>query len=677
MSSKESTPPSVPEKTDCLVCGSGVSFKKNPILFCDGPGCDIPVHQDCYGVDVVPSGNWYCQRCEDRIPVMNTPCCCCPQTSGAFKRTTIPNQYIHPACARFHPRLDETVDPIEFDTSLVSKQICCLCKTDTGVCSPCGADSCTRAMHVTCAQEHDLMTKGKHAQIYCDVHRDTGILNKIMKSQSVQRRRSSSAGGGGSGRSKRAKYYGESSSETENDDEEDEEEDDDEDVVMEEESDDDILKSKSSTQSSAASSRGSKGHTKNKRSLDSNGRRRRNISSGSEEIDVDDTEAVLGSSLGGSTTQKKVSKSAKTNTKESAAESQRRRLLQTLDKNKKKQGTGTGVFANVTNLSAMPIRTLGGIGVTTAVLGSPSGAEPKQKLPGISRNGNNNTSSNSINPPAFDATAYSPINTAVSNNGPGQSNSRNVKGLTFDLDPAIEPSAFKANNPQSVSGAPSPVFPNYSNAGSPLQGRMHERQHSSPKTEDTRELQAIIQSLQNKVSSLENTIQGMAQQQQHLQQKLAANNNNRTPPSGTPTSAHTPTSSTSSVAALIQANPHTAGPPGQDLQYKFDVLQHTHAQDKMRNLSLRENLRDIFGFLQVSVGLPGPEGRRGSQGEANAEWSAERLDDYVQTLRDTVVGTESGGSSSSSASSLGGGRSALDVKRRDMIVDRVMKEMSN
>ncbi|KAF8943702.1 Protein Jade-3 [Haplosporangium gracile] len=604
---------------------------------------------------------------------MNTPCCCCPQTSGAFKRTTIPNQYIHPACARFHPRLDEAVDPIEFDTSLVSKQICYLCKTDIGICSPCGADSCTRAMHVTCAQEHDLMTKGRHAQIYCDVHRDTGILNKIMKSQSAQRRRSTSAGGGGSGRSKRSKYYGESSSETENDEEE--EDDDDEDVVMDEESDDDILKSKSSTQSSAASSRESKGHTKNKRSLDSNGRRRRNISSGSEEIDVDDTEAVLGSSLGGVTTQKKVSKSAKTNIKESAAESQRRRLLQTLDKNKKKQGTGSGVFANVTNLSAMPIRTLGGIGVTTAALGSPSGTEPKQKLPGISRNGSN--SNNNNNPPAFDATAYSPTNTTTSNNGPGQSNGRNVKGLAFDLDPAIDPSAFKTNNSQLVSGASSPIFPNYANAGSPLQTRMHERQYSSPKTEDTRELQVIIQSLQNKVTSLENIIQGMTQQQQHLQQKLAASNNNRTPPLGTPTSAHTPTSSTSSAATLIQANPHTAGSPGQDLQYKFDVLQHTHAQDKMRNLSLRENLRDIFGFLQVSVGLPGLEGRRGSQGEANVEWSAERLDDYVQTLRDTVVGTESGASSSSALLLGGGGRPALDVKRRDMIVDRVMKEMSN
>jgi hypothetical protein len=278
------------------------------------------------------------------------------------------------------------------------------------------------------------MTKGKQAQIYCDVHRDTGILNRIMKSQSAQRRRSTSTGGSGSGRSKRSKYYGESSSETEHDEDEDEEDADDEDVVMEEDSEDDILKSKSSTQSSGASSRGSKGHTKNKRSLDSNGRRRRNISSGSEEIDVDDTEAVLGSALGGSTTQKKVSKSAKTNTKESAAESQRRRLLQTLDKNKKKQGTGSGVFANVTNLSAMPIRTLGGIGVTTAVLGSPSGAEPKQKLPGISRNGNN-INSNISNPPAFDATAYSPISTTAPNNGPSQNNGRNVKGLIFDLDP--------------------------------------------------------------------------------------------------------------------------------------------------------------------------------------------------------------------------------------------------
>ncbi|KAF9909942.1 Protein Jade-1 [Linnemannia zychae] len=608
---------------------------------------------------------------------MNTPCCCCPQTSGAFKRTTIPNQYIHPACARFHPRLDATVDPIEFDTSLANKQICCLCKSDTGVCSPCSANGCSRAMHVTCVQEQDLMTIGKRGQIYCDVHRDTGVLSRIMKSQSAERKRSTSASSSVvGGRSKRAKYYGESSSETEDDEDEDEEEeddDDDENVVMEDESEDDVLRSKSSTQTSAASSQGPKGPAKNKLSLDSNGRRRRNISSGSEEIDVDDTEAVLGSSLGGATAQKKVSKSAKINTKGSTAESQRRRLLQVLDKNKKKQGTGSGVFANVTNLSAMPIRTLGGIGVTTSIPGGPSGAEPKQKLPGINRNAGNNNNINST-PPAFDAAAYSPINTTAPNNGLGQNNGRNVKGLIFDLDSAIDTTSFKTDNQQLTPGAPSPIFPNYPNSGSPLQARMHERQLSSPKTEDTRELQGIIQSLQNKVATLESTIQGMTQQQQHLQQKLAAINNNRTPPSGTPTSAHTPTSSTSSAAALIQANPHTVGPPGQDLQYKFDVLQHTHAQDKMRNLSLRENLREIFGFLQVSVGLPGMENRRGVQGEANVEWNSERLDDYVQMLRDTIVGDSA---SSSSSSLQSGNRATMDVKRRDMIVDRVMKEMSN
>jgi len=171
----------------------------------------------------------------------------------------------------------------------------------------------------------------------------------------------------------------------------------------------------------------------------------------------------------------------------------------------------------------------------------------------------------------------------------------------------------------------------------------------------------------------------MTHQQQHLQQKLAASIS-RTPPSGTPTAAHTPTNSTATAtataAALIQSNPHTVGQPGQDLQYKYDVLQHAHAQEKMRNMSLRDNLRDIFGFLQVSVGLPatGTDSRRGSYGgDSNPEWGSERLDDYVQMLRDTIVGADD----SASASTSGGSRPVLDVKRRDMIVDRVMKEMSN
>ncbi|KAG0289126.1 Protein Jade-1, partial [Dissophora globulifera] len=415
MSSNESSPHSAPEETDCLVCGSGKTFTHNQILFCDGPGCDIPVHQNCYGVKVVPEGNWYCQRCEDRIP----PSCCCPQKSGAFKRTTIPNQYIHAACARFHPGLNHNEDPITFSSALAGKQICCICKSDYGICAPCTADSCSRVLHATCAQNESLMISGKRSKIYCDVHRDIGALSKIMKRH--RRRDSQSGNSSNSGSafhrsSKRSKSYRESSSDEDHDDDEDdyESESDDEEIVdpLAEDEDSELKdkhrRNKSTASSSASSTTGSRGHTRGNRSQDSTDRRRRDRSSDSEEIDVDETEAVLGSSAGGggrATTQRKKIRTAQSGTKESAAESQRRRLLMTLDKSKKKQGPGG--LSSLSNLTNMPIRTLGGVGppASSPVLGGGPLGESRQKLPGISRHGYNTNSSSGADSPSNPYTA--------------------------------------------------------------------------------------------------------------------------------------------------------------------------------------------------------------------------------------------------------------------------------
>ncbi|KAF9937675.1 Zinc finger protein zfp-1 [Mortierella alpina] len=667
MSGSDSSPPSVPEETDCLVCGSGKSFTKNPILFCDGPGCDIPVHQKCYGVAVVPSGNWYCQRCEDRIPINNTPSCCCPQQTGAFKRTTIPNQYIHVACAHFHPDLDETLDPIAFSTSLTPKRICCLCKSDAGVCSKCCIDSCNRYMHVTCAQREDLMTKGKHFEIFCENHKDDGVLRRIMKSQSRSSTASSSSKSSSlpSRATKRSKSYRETSSDSEEEDEDgdhDEDEDqsdsDDDDVVMVEDEDEDDRRDGKSAM---------RAYTKSKRLTDSSQRRKKNRSSESEEIDVDDTEAILGSSAGGggggsaSMGQMRRGKVAKTNTKESAAEAQRRRLLQSLDKSKKRQSTGG--LEKVTNLSAMPIRTLGGVGPAAtipSILGSNlGGSEAKQKLPGISRynSGSNSTSNLDGSPLPSSADRFS-------NSGYAQTNGRNSKGQVFELDPSVDAATLKSSRSHSGSAAPSPTVSTFPSSGSPTQSRLGERQQPSPRigygatAEETREMQATIQTLQAKVTMLENTIQNLTLQQHgHHQQS-----NNATPPSGSSSSSSTPTMS----AGPLAVNPYATGPTNQDLQHKFNRLQHSHGEEKMRNLTLRENLKDLFGYLQVPVASPALEGMHGHGGGESGgrvDWNAIRIDDYVQALRDAVVGPVNASPSAVRV---------LDTKRRDTIVDKVM-----
>ena len=52
----------------CEACLEGDSFEDDEIIFCDGEYvnekgeiilCDAGVHQGCYGINVVPEGEWY------------------------------------------------------------------------------------------------------------------------------------------------------------------------------------------------------------------------------------------------------------------------------------------------------------------------------------------------------------------------------------------------------------------------------------------------------------------------------------------------------------------------------------------------------------------------------------------------------------------------------------------
>ncbi|KAF9190344.1 hypothetical protein BGZ50_000288 [Haplosporangium sp. Z 11] len=536
-------------------------------------------------------------------------------------------------------------------------------------------------MHVTCAQNDSLMTKGKGCQLFCDLHRDIGVLNRIMNRPSRQDRSSSSTPAPSTGRSaKRNQSYRESASESE--DEDDDHSDEDEELLDPtiSDSEDDYKKRRSS----ATSSLNSRRHSKNKRSLDSDEQFVKDESSDSEEIDVDDSEAVLGSSAGDRSTSMNQRKRAKNTTigpKESAAESQRRRLLKTLDMNKKRRSSGG--LNNITNLSSIPIRTLGGIGPAASALSSGSGSEGKQKLPGISRHGLNNNPSgfdplskakpggSNVSPSLGSSERFSNVSSNLnSGRGSVDGTAKNKKGLTFELDPAMDVTGLKGATVFAGSVTPSPVISNFSNSGSPVQARLGERQQASPKmgygpfTDETRE-QPTIQSLLGKVATLENTIQVLTHQKQQLQQQLATANAT-VPSSGSSSSAHTPSSSISAPStaissALLQANPHTIGPPGQDLQYRFDALEHAFAEEKMNNMSLRENLREIFGVLQLTVKPFGTDKLQGNANDGEVAWNAENLDTYVQALRDAVVGPETSPS--------------LDPKQMGQIVDRVIGEL--
>jgi hypothetical protein len=69
----------------CEVCLIGDSEADNQIVFCDGKNCHVTVHQYCYGVEEVPSGNWYCATCAAGLNPTTTKCELCPVVGGAMK----------------------------------------------------------------------------------------------------------------------------------------------------------------------------------------------------------------------------------------------------------------------------------------------------------------------------------------------------------------------------------------------------------------------------------------------------------------------------------------------------------------------------------------------------------------------------------------------------------------
>lgn len=202
----------------CCVCADDTGYSNNLLVYCDG--CDVAVHQGCYGIISVPEGDWFCRRCEfiqkNSVKDSKQVCCqLCAAPDGAIKKTD-GNKWAHVVCALFIPEIsfgsNRSMEPIIvkdimperlnkrcsicemstadsneldgsllFNTSLVGDGAAALEKkasyTTGHAYVNCNKQGCKHWFHVTCAQAKGLLCEDHSVSqnnvtycIYCKHH---------------------------------------------------------------------------------------------------------------------------------------------------------------------------------------------------------------------------------------------------------------------------------------------------------------------------------------------------------------------------------------------------------------------------------------------------------------------------------------------------------------------------
>ncbi|XP_033103161.1 protein AF-10-like [Anneissia japonica] len=184
----------------CCVCGDERGWTENPLVYCDGHGCNVAVHQACYGIVSVPTGPWFCRKCESQERAARVKCDLCPQKEGALKRTDT-GGWAHVVCALYIPEVSfgdvTTMEPIQ--VSFVPhdryNKVCYVCeqksmgtKATSGACMTCNKNGCRYSFHVTCAQSDGLLCE--EAGQYTDNVKYTGYCSthfqKLKKDKDIK-----------------------------------------------------------------------------------------------------------------------------------------------------------------------------------------------------------------------------------------------------------------------------------------------------------------------------------------------------------------------------------------------------------------------------------------------------------------------------------------------------------
>ncbi|KAI7898243.1 uncharacterized protein BX663DRAFT_525696 [Cokeromyces recurvatus] len=151
------------EDIPCAICNDTEAENCNAIVFCDG--CNLAVHQECYGIPFIPEGQWFCKKCTILSPNTSLSCVFCPNEGGAFKQIN-DHEWSHLLCAIWIPEISigntTYMEPIQ-DIDKIPKSrwnlTCYICHKKKGACIQCVNSHCCVAFHVTCARQANLCLK--------------------------------------------------------------------------------------------------------------------------------------------------------------------------------------------------------------------------------------------------------------------------------------------------------------------------------------------------------------------------------------------------------------------------------------------------------------------------------------------------------------------------------------
>ncbi|KAM3865531.1 protein AF-17-like [Diretmus argenteus] len=187
----------------CCVCSDERGWAENPLVYCDGHGCSVAVHQACYGIVQVPTGPWFCRKCESQERAARVRCELCPHKDGALKRTDS-GGWAHVVCALYIPEVQFanvlTMEPIVLQYVPHDRYIktCYICedhgresKAACGACMTCNRQGCRQAFHVTCAQMAGLLCEEEGPEAdnvkYCGYckHHYSKMQKKLRSSENT------------------------------------------------------------------------------------------------------------------------------------------------------------------------------------------------------------------------------------------------------------------------------------------------------------------------------------------------------------------------------------------------------------------------------------------------------------------------------------------------------------